>query len=313
MQALEIYRALADESRLRLVNILNAGRYNVQELTSILELAQPTISHHLKVLQAAQIVAAEREGTWAYYTLNANESALPAASITKNFLELAAIPAQSPLSYKFGTDLLAAHKLVDKRREESRRFFDSVARDWKSLRVQQQSHQTFMPKLLTQIEPGSILLELGCGSGALLEQILPRQAVTIGVDYSDAMLNEAKFNLGEKAAQVDFRLGYLEHLPLADKSVEQVVAYMVLHHVSSPLEVLRDCLRVLKPGGKVAIVDLSSHQDEQMRERFGDLWLGFDPPQFRAWGKKAGFCDIHLTLLGGRKKEAFLFTAIKGR
>lgn len=313
MDALEVYRALADESRLRLVNILNAGSYNVQELTSIMELSQPTISHHLKVLQNVDIVHSEREGTWSYYTLSAEDQKSSSFLITKNFLELSSNHNNGPLSRKLNDDLVSARSLLDQRREETRRFFDSVAKDWHKLRSEQQAHHSFMPELISAINSTKSLLELGCGSGALLEHILPRSASTIGIDYSEAMLAEAKINLGKKAATVDFRLGYLEHLPVADNSVEQVVAYMVLHHISSPVDVLRDSFRILKPSGKIAIVDLKTHHNEEMRERYGDLWLGFDPRQFRAWGKKAGFCDMRIKLLGERKKEAFLFTAIKRR
>jgi ArsR family transcriptional regulator len=121
------------------------------------------------------------------------------------------------------------------------------------------------------------------------------------------MLEQARSTLGTRAAQVDLRLGYLEHLPIGDDSVDVALSYMVLHHLPSPPDALRDAARVLKPGGQLMIVDLLQHDNEIMRERFADLWMGFDPEEMKRWALSSGFQGAQLEILGN-KKEVFLLT-----
>ncbi|NDC39648.1 MAG: class I SAM-dependent methyltransferase, partial [Proteobacteria bacterium] len=114
---------------------------------------------------------------------------------------------------------------------------------------------SFLDELASRIPEDEILLELGCGSGALFEKILPRAAATIGVDSSPAMLEQARKVAGKD--KVDLRLGLLEHLPVADESVDRAVAYMVFHHVAEIERALADTLRVLRPGGTLMLVERS--------------------------------------------------------
>ena len=111
------------------------------------------------------------------------------------------------------------------------------------------------------------------------------------------MLELARKTVGTGVARCDFRLGDLEHLPVADGEVDGVVACMVLHHVSQPLDVLAEAHRVLKPGGHIVIVDLQQHNDETLRERLADLWLGFQPVQMKRWLKSAGFDRVETKTL----------------
>src|SRR5690606_34972318 len=145
------------------------------------------------------------------------------------------------------------------RRERAREYFDAVADRWNKIRDAACMHGSLIDELATRIPAEGALLELGCGSGALLERILPRKDETIGVDYSHAMLAEARKSLGKNAAKVDLRLGYLEHLPVPDQSVDIAAAFMVFHHVAEPREALRDVRRVLRKGGRLIAIDLTSH------------------------------------------------------
>lgn len=298
--ALDLYKALADDSRLRLLRVLSRGAFNVQELTAILKISQSTISHHLKALQAVNLATSRKEGTWVYYTLPPNDSNSFAHQTAQLLLANGETNAD---------DDSAAQEVLNRRRDQARHFFDSVARNWKELR-ETQGTETFFDLVSQRIPERATFLELGCGSGPFLDKILPRAGQTIGVDYSQAMLDEAKRALGSRAAQVDFRLGYLEHLPLGDESVDMALVYMVLHHLPAPQEALRDAFRVLKPGAALMIVDLMKHDNEYMRERYADLWLGFDPEEMKRWAFSAGFADARVEILGS-KKEVFLLTTHK--
>lgn len=310
MQMVETYKALADESRLRLVSALSRGYFNVQELTSVLKLSQSTISHHLAVLQRAGIAKNHKEGTWVYYSLAEASDSSPAALVVRNFLELAAKNNMNGLGREFTTDTKTIEMILGKRRDVSHRYFESVASNWKELRHGAQGDDAAVQDVLRAVSPDSTLLEIGCGTGALLERLLPRPGVTIGVDYSQAMLDEARAALAKKNCSADLRLGHLEHLPLGDESVDAVVAYMVLHHVSDPRIALKDAARVLRPGGTLTVVDLMKHQNEFMRERYADLWLGFDLKEFKKWTSGCGFGSIS-TKHFGNQDEIFLLTCKK--
>lgn len=298
--ALDVYKALADESRLRLLHVLSRGSFNVQELTAILKVSQSTISHHLKVLQSVNLASAHKEGTWVYYTLPQNEAHSFVHKTAQLFLDSSA---QNP------GDVQVAGDILNRRRDQTRHFFDSVAKNWKELR-ETQGTESFFDLVKQRIPDKASFLELGCGSGPFLDKILPRGGQTVGVDYSQAMLDEARRTLGPRAAQVDLRLGYLEHLPIGDDSIDIALVYMVLHHLPTPNDALKDAFRVLKPGGQLFVVDLVRHDNEYMRERYADLWLGFDPDEMKRWAFSSGFAEVKVEILG-QKKEVFLLTTRK--
>ena len=195
-----------------------------------------------------------------------------------------------------------------RRRDQTHRYFEQVAGLWKEMREEAQGGASYITPLCEAIPAEATLVELGCGSGALLEQLLPRRGKTIGVDYSQSMLEEAGRSLARFAAQLELRLGTLEHLPLADASVDAALAYMVLHHVAAPQQALQDAGRVLRPGGRLIVVDFVQHHNELMRERYADQWLGFEAGQFTSWLAAAGLRPVSRQLLGDNQ-QVFLSIA----
>jgi ArsR family transcriptional regulator len=152
---------------------------------------------------------------------------------------------------------------------------------------------------------------MGCGTGALLKLIVPRIGKTIAVDYSEAMLNACRKNIATKYhPQIDLRLGYLEHLPVADAEVDQAVCYMVLHYLADPLAAFNSVQRVLKAGGQLKIIDLTAHHNELLRETYAHQWLGFSEKELRTWTEQAGFTNFKYSLLG-KSNEAFFLTCTK--
>jgi len=316
MRLSELYKALADDSRLRLISVLARGLFNVQELTAVLGISQPTVSHHLKVLHGAGLTRVHREGTWSYYGLanhiegeNGTSANSPVTSLTR---ELSTLLKNNP-PHGSEHDEQRIAEILAARRNQAHQFFERVAPEWRTLRHELAEDESCVERVLQSVEPNETVVDLGCGSGALLERLLPRTGSTIGVDYSQAMLAEARRALGDRVAQVDLRIGSLEHLPLADESVDLAVAYMVCHHLPTPSEALADAARVLKPGGRLLIVDLTKHNDEHLRERFADQWLGFDLNQFSEWILDAGLSPPKTELVGIRKSVFFLETYKQGK
>ncbi|MCB0339903.1 MAG: metalloregulator ArsR/SmtB family transcription factor, partial [Bdellovibrionales bacterium] len=255
-----LYKAISDDTRLRILALLSLGSFNVQELTLILNATQSNVSHHLKKLLDAGLIHFRKEGTWAYYGLADDDPNSLQYQVTQNFLQVKDHP--EAFGESLTEPMSSAKKILEKRRDETRRYFDSVATEWESIREESGGYSHAIESLCSLLPEEGVLLELGCGSGSVLKQLLPRRGSTIGVDYSPAMLDEAKKALSP--FNVDLRLGYLEHLPIPDKSVDYAISHMVFHHIAHPPDALRDIFRVLTLGGKLLIVDLVSHANEYM-------------------------------------------------
>jgi DNA-binding transcriptional ArsR family regulator len=256
------YKALSDDSRLRILKALSRSSFSVQELTQILNITQSTVSHHLKVLTQAGMVESQKNGTWVYYRLceqnNSNPEQNTAALLIDQFITLSKsnpVGALNGLSSTLESDDKIIEKLLEEKREELKKFFDSAAPRWKTIREQVVGHDSYFNEVLKYIRRDETLLELGCGAGAFLDALLPRPGATIAVDYSESMLEAAKKNLGRKADSADLRLGYLEHLPVANSSVNVTVSYMVMPFIRDPKIVLTDVYRALKNDGRIILVE----------------------------------------------------------
>jgi len=296
VQPLQTLKALADEARLRLVYALDHGAFNVQELTTILGLSQPTVSHHLRLLDRAEVIRCDRAGTWAYYSLARNTDSAATSILRATVESLAGEP--------FATDLRTLNRLQNERRDDAKRYFESVADSWNQIRSQNVQIESLLTQLSKQIPNDGVFIDMGCGSGALLKRLASRNGKTIGVDYSEAMLNAARRNVGDTNGSIELRLGYLEHLPIADRSADCAAAFMVLHHLERPWEAISDAARVLKPAGKLLIVDHSKNSGNTPAQA---RWLGFDQNEIQQWLSQSGFSSFNSTPLG----DSFLLEAFK--
>lgn len=301
------FKALSDESRLRVLHALSYGALNVQEITRILELSQPTVSHHLRILESHGFVQRRKEGTWVYYAAPDSYPHQFIGSILQETLHH--IKNHNGALPNFLADRKQLNLLAESRRKISQEFFDRVAPEWSSLRDDAPCMSFATAELIRRMQNHvGTLVDLGCGTGDLLRAALPRQGANVGIDASQAMLASAK-NCGDA---IEYRLGSLEHLPAADEEADLVIAHMVLHHLAYPRDGLREIRRILSADGSVLISDLSSHHHDEYREKFGDLWLGFAPHEMEAWLIESGLTPVELSTYG-EQDEAFLITAKKKR
>jgi len=273
-------KALADHTRIRILAALTHGELAVGELVEALNLGQSRVSRHLHILAEGGLAASRRDGRWVFYSLPASG---PARAFIDAALDLAVADPE------IQADARAVSAVLADRALETSRFFDGVADDWQTMR--DESLGGFdLPGRIAEIMPQvQTCADLGCGRGETLAAMAEKAPTLIGVDNSPKMLEAARDLLGDTAS---LRLGDLAHLPMAEAEADFVTLSLVLHHLPDPAGAVREAYRVLKPGGGILIADFDAHGHEEMRTRFGDRRLGFEPHEIPKWLAMAGFSDI---------------------
>ncbi|MBJ6749364.1 ArsR/SmtB family transcription factor [Geomonas anaerohicana] len=303
---LELFKALADPCRLRLVAVLLNSELTVQELTQIMGMGQSRISRHLKILAEAGVLSVKRQGTWSYYRAGGQNPFFSA--IRPEFeRELEQLPERR-------NDLAAVAQALEARRKRSLEFFDQHAAQWDELSRTLLPVPEYQEALLALVPEVSVLLEIGVGTGTLMAQLAGKARQVIGVDHSPAMLVEARRRLVQDGVPgAELRLGEMTHLPIADGGAGCVVANMVLHHAADPQTVLAEMVRVLQPQGTVVLADLARHEREWAREQLADQWLGFEEDELQAWLKGAGLTEVSVQRLpsGVGQESVLLVKAVK--
>lgn len=303
---LELFKALADPCRLRLVGVLLNAELTVQELTQIMGMGQSRISRHLKILAEAGVLSVKRQGTWSYY--RAGDGNPFFCAIRPEFeRELEQLADRRE-------DLAAVAQALEARRKRSQEFFDRHAAQWDQLSRTLLPVPDYQGRLLARVPEVPVLMEIGVGTGTLLVELARRAERVIGVDHSPAMLEEARRRLGQGGVQgAELRLGEMTHLPLADGGAGCVVANMVLHHAARPETVLSEIARVLAPRGTLLVADLARHEREWAREQLADQWLGFEEGEFRGWLRGAGFSEVTIERVpsGNGEEDVLLVQALK--
>ncbi|MCX7044592.1 MAG: metalloregulator ArsR/SmtB family transcription factor [Candidatus Sumerlaeota bacterium] len=275
-----IFRALSEELRLRVLNVLEVAEFSVQELTEALGVPQSTISRHLARLREADLVAARRQGTLVFYS----KGPAQANGISRMIAEsLQALPQAEG-------DRAAAQRILDARRHASQSYFDAMARRYSEI-VEPGGSWRALAGALALGYDGKVVADVGAGEGELTERLAESAAHVYAVDQSPEMIKALKARLG-KRRNVTIRRGDFEALPLKDASCDCVIASQTLHHCSRPRQALQEAWRILRAGGRLIILDLAAHEQEWTREKLADLWLGFDEAELTAWMKSAGFENI---------------------
>jgi ArsR family transcriptional regulator len=267
-------KALADETRLRLYQVTRAFELNVNEIVETMGMGQSRISRHLKILAEAGLLTARRDGMWTFYR-----------AVTEGDAGRFAAAVGNPAGGVYTRDLGRARRVRDERNRESRRFFDAVAGDWPAMKQSILGDASLDALILRHVPKCDVAADLGCGSGDLLPILRRKARRVIGVDRAPRMLDEARrhFSSDSLNGSLELRLGELEQLPLRDGEVDCAVISLALHHLPDPERGVSEAVRVLKPGGTLIITEWSAHQDETLRTRFQDRWLGFEPEVIEGW------------------------------
>ena len=304
---IKVLKALADHTRLRILALLNLGELTVQELTHALNLGQSTISHHLKVLIEAHILLVRRQGTWGYYRLNPEN---------KIFSDIYPCMQSHIKDFpQYMTDSVRVLDMFDEHRRLNRQFFDREASQWDMVARNLLPLPDYFERFFEMMSPVSLGVEIGCGTGSLLEKLHGHTSFLIGVDQSPEMLEEARKKIQHHNLQgVELRLGDMMHLPLEGNQVDLAVMNMALHHAVQPLQALKEVSRVLKNGGHFLLADMLPHDMEWVREKLSDQWLGFTQSDLEEWLSTVGISiQSWLEVKGeGRQKSVFLLKGEKG-
>jgi SAM-dependent methyltransferase/biotin operon repressor len=283
----KILRVVAEPNRLRILLLLRSEELSVAELQEILTMGQSTISTHLSQLKQAGLVEDRRTGKSNLYKLTPVEDS-PLDEI------LAQAKAEIP---EAKSDQAAMRRVLRKRQDKMRSFFDSVAgrlgkdyvpgKSWKS-----------MAEALLHLLPPMVIADLGAGEGAFALLLAQRARKVIAVDTSAKMIEVGRDQaLRHGVENVEYRLGDMEELPIDSASVDLVFFSQSLHHALHPERAIEEAARILAPGGRIVILDLVKHRFEEARELYADEWLGFSETELEAMLEKSGFTEIQTSVV----------------
>lgn len=273
---------LADPTRARLLALLDDCELTVGELCEVLRLPQSTVSRHLRVLADGGWVGSRRDGTRRCYRLD--EAMLDRHSaelwrVTRDELALTPTARQ---------DRRRLAPVVAKRRTRSREFFASTAGRWDRVRDELFGDGFYLNALPALLPASWTVGDLGCGTGPVSQALAPFVRRVVAVDESPEMLTAARDRLAA-FDNVDLHQGDLAALPMPTASLDAATLVLVLHHLPEPAEVLAEIHRVLRPGGRLLVVDMLPHEHERYRAEMGHVWLGFSERRVQALGREAGF------------------------
>jgi ArsR family transcriptional regulator len=297
---LKSLRLLADPNRLRILLLLAAEELSVAELQEILGLGQSTISTQLSQLKTAGLIEDRRAGKNNLYRLqvDSEKSLLP-------LIRQAA--AEIP---EAASDQAALHLVLRKRQDKSRAFFDEMAgrfgkeyvpgRSWKGL-----------AEALLKLMPPMVIADLGAGEGTFSLLLAQRAKRVIAVDNSEKMVDYGTA-LAEKQGvkSLEYRLGDLEAVPIEDNSVDLAFFSQSLHHALHPERAIAEAWRILKPGGRIAVLDLVKHRFEEARDLYADLWLGFTEVELEALLQRPGFANVQTDLVHKEAEAPYFQTLL---
>lgn len=299
---------LSDPLRCRMLLLLERHELTVSELCTVLQLPQSTVSRHLKTLADAQWVASRRDGTSRYYGMSALD--LDAAGQRLWPLVREQVAATSGADH----DERRLESVLARRRSKSEEFFSSASGEWDRLREDLFGGTFHLHAMLGLLDPSAVLGDLGCGTGQFSGLVAPYVGRVIAVDSSSDMLRAARARLAD-ADNADVRLGSLEALPIDNAQLDVAVMALVLHHLADPALALTEAARVLKPGGRVLIIDMLPHDRAEYQQQMGHVWLGFPEAQTRKLLAAAGFdgVRIHALPIDEDAKGPALFGAVATR
>jgi ubiquinone/menaquinone biosynthesis C-methylase UbiE len=293
-EILKGFKALSDETRLRIMALLEEHELSVFELQEITRMGQSRISTHLGLLQGSGLVQSRREGKRIFYRMN------PELEKDSGLVELAIRGARELSQY--GSDQINLKRILNRRRDQAQAYFDQVAGRFDRVYGPGRSWQGF-GQLLLRIIPPLIVADLGSGEGLLSELLARRCKKVIAIDNSEKIVAfgaaKAKKN---HMKNLEFRLGDLQDPPIDPESVDLAILSQALHHAEEPAAAISAAYHLLRSPGQILILDLLEHKFEKAHETYGDRWLGFAESDLNGWLENAGFKKIEISIVA-REEE----------
>jgi ArsR family transcriptional regulator len=278
---LPMMRAMGDPTRLRLLVILDTDELSVNELVRILGMGQSRISRHLAIMKEAGLLQQRREGTWSYYSIPAdveNHEFLKAFRDSPDYKRI--LDGESP----------RIRRVLQDRHDHVEQFYDKIAEDWGDIRAEYFGLRVRNRAIAGLLPSDWVVADIGSGTGLLLLALAPLVKKAIGVDKSEEMLRVARRNATQRGLKnIDLVKAELDDLPMKDGSLDGLTASIVLHHAVDPEKAAKEWARVVRPGGKISIVELEKHELEWLKDDMDDVWLGFDSKELAGFFKSAGF------------------------
>jgi ubiquinone/menaquinone biosynthesis C-methylase UbiE len=296
-------RAAGEGTRLRVLALLHQAELSVKDLTAILGQSQPRISRHLKLLADAGLIDRYPEGAWVFYRLT---EANPGRRLAEELLSAA-----DPDDLVLARDRERLAQIKRDLAETARRYFTEHAGEWDTIRALHVADDAVERAVVAAVgdRPFDSLLDLGTGTGRMLELLHPLYSKAVGIDAASSMLAVARANLDRAGiTNTQVRLGDIYNLPLPRDSFDVVTVHQVLHFLDDPERALAEAARVLRPGGRLLIVDFAPHELEFLREDFAHLRLGFARDQVAQWIEAPGLVLDSATDLPARDSDRLKVT-----
>jgi ubiquinone/menaquinone biosynthesis C-methylase UbiE len=297
-------RAVAEPTRLRLVVLCSRGELTVSELTQILGQSQPRVSRHLKLLCEAGLLDRFREGSWVFYRLSQSGAA---SGLARQLV--AACDEDDPT---IALDLQRLDAIKRQRAELASAYFRENADQWhriRSLYIDEREVEAALVEIIASADPRD-LLDIGTGTGRMLEILAPRVEHALGIDQSREMLSIARVNLARAGLENgSVRLGDMYQLAVPDSSFDAVVIHQVLHYADRPAAAIAEAARVLRPNGILMLVDFAPHGLEFLRDEHAHRRLGFADAEVAEWCRAAGLDPASPRHLAGDPLTVVIWTA----
>ena len=300
------FQALADPTRLRIVALLRLMELSVGELAQVLGQSQPRVSRHLKILADVGVLDRRKEGSWVFLTLAESERVDPLFRLIDDW-------ADGATQSLFASDAARTESIRAERAEAANRYFAGHAEIWdqiRSLHVAESQVERAIDDTLGK-RPLGRLVDIGTGTGRMIELFGPRSSQAIGIDRSSEMLRLARVKLEAAGIQSSLRQGDMYALPLVDQSADSVIIHQVLHYAHSPAAAIAEAGRVLAPGGTLLVVDFAAHEREELRERDAHIRLGFEDEAMAGWYATAGLELDRIEHLKGGELTVTLWRGVK--
>ena len=300
------FQALADPTRLRIVALLRLMELSVGELAQVLGQSQPRVSRHLKILADAGVLERRKEGSWVFLTLADAGRVEPMFALVDAWADAAT-------QALFASDAARTETVRAERAEAANLYFAGHAEVWdqsRSLHVAESEVERAIDDALGR-RPLGRLVDVGTGTGRMIELFGPRSSHATGIDRSSDMLRVARVKLEAAGIASSLRQGDMYALPLGDESADTIVIHQVLHYAHSPAAAIAEAARVLAAGGTLLVVDFAAHDREELRDRDAHIRLGFDDEVMAGWFASAGLEVDQVKHLEGGELTVTLWRGVK--